>query len=194
MRTFIGTHNRIEQTKDQIEAKWISRRGTRMAYPQNNGQIEDNIRMALKQTCIGRVCEIGCGTGRIASVFSPKSYIGLDINPFSLEIAEKRHPNHAFDLIMWETIYPGADTYLFFTVLLHIPDSELFGIIRRLDNRVVIVEAMGSWLRDYGRDNNYQRDPDDYRKEFKRIGMKEQKFVHCGQAHFPYYLDFMVFE
>jgi len=186
--------SRIEQTKEQVEEKWIGDGGVSLAHPPEWKKLEDNIVKAVKDECIGKVCEIGCGTGRVAKLFHPKSYIGLDINPMALEVAERHNPKHSFDLIMWESLYPGATTYLFFTVMLHIPDSELWGIVRKLDNRVVIVEAMGRWIRDYGKGNNYQRDPEEYRKVFSRIGMKEKSLSHCHQYHFPYYLDIMVFE
>lgn len=194
-RTFRGVkRNRVEQTQNEVEAKWIGDNGVKLAHPRDCAALEKDVAKALKEHCTGQVCEIGCGTGRIAGVFDPSRYLGLDINPVALEVAEKARPRHKFDLIMWDTLYPGADTYLFFTVLMHIPDNKLFGIIRRTEGRVVVAESMGRWIRDYGRGNNYQRDPAEYRRMFSDIGLREVAFVHALTFHFPYFMDIMVFE
>ena len=189
-----GPRDRVRQDRQAIEEKWMGPGGTKMAYPSACGVIETEIASAIKVAANGKVCEIGCGTGRVAKLFKPHRYLGVDINPGSIGVAERQNPNHKFDLIMWDTLYPGADTYLFYTVLMHIPDNELAGIVRRLDNRVIIAESMGRWLRDYGRGNNYHRDPDEYRTMFKRFGFKEISLSHCLAFHYPFYLDVMVFE
>lgn len=193
-KTFHGIKGRVDQSRNEIIRKWSGNGGARRSYPKACSFLEVAVEKALKTHCKGKVCEIGCGTGRIAKHFPSSRYLGLDINDYALERAEKRHPEHEFELIFWDTIYPSADTYLFFTVLMHIPDDELGGILKRLDKRVVVVESMGEWLRDYGRDNNYQRDPSTYRGIFKKYGFHEEAFVHCLAFHYPYYLDIMVFE
>lgn len=194
-RTFSGLRlNRIEQDKQQVEAKWIGPQGAALAHPSRCSRLDYDVAVALKKYSKGHICEVGCGTGRIAGLFIPGRYTGLDINPQSLIIAEGKHPYHQFDLIQWEALYPTADTYLFFTVLMHIPDDEIFGIIRKTDKRVVVGESMGRWLRDYGRGNNYQRDPAEYRAMFSQLGKKEVAFVHASTNHFPFYMDIMVFE
>ena len=194
-KTFNGVwRNRIEQTKQQVESKWIGRSGVSFAHLPGCAKLEPQVEQAMKKVCTGKVCEVGCGTGRISNYFRPNRYIGLDINHESLAVAEKRNPKYEFDLIMWEALYPTADTYLFFTVMMHIPDGEIFHIVKKLFNRVVIIESMGRWLRDYGKGNNYQRDPFEYRELFKQIGMKEVELTHCLASHYPYYLDVMVFE
>jgi len=194
-KTFTSKRQRTEQDRAQVEEKWIGPGGVRLAHPRDCAKVDPSVVAALKEVCVGKVCEIGCGTGRIAKLFSSENYIGLDINHLAVGSAEKACPRHNFDLIMWDTLYPTADTYLFFTVMMHIPDAELSGVIKRLDRRVVVVESMGRWLRDYGKGNNYQRDPKEYRNYFWwGIGMGEKKIIHCKTEHYPYYLDVMVFE
>lgn len=196
IKSFYGGpwRSRKEQNKQQVEAKWIGTGGVKLAHPADCSDLETVTEKKLLDVCKGKVCEVGCGTGRIAKYFSPSKYLGLDINHAAIAVAEKKYPKHKFDLIMWESLYPTADTYLFFTVLMHIPDGEVFHIIKKLDRRVVVVESLGRWLRDYGRGNNYQRDPFEYRDLFKQIGMSEIEYHHCFSFHYPFYLDIMVFE
>jgi len=120
---------REEQTRQQIENKWIGKGGVNLAHPPSCGSIGVKEAKVLSQRTTGTVCEIGCGTGRLAKHFKPKNYLGLDINHISLDIAEKRNPKHKFDLIMWDSLYPTADTYLLYTVMMHIPDGEVYRMV-----------------------------------------------------------------
>jgi len=185
-----GPRQRVEQTKREVEHKWSGRAGTNLSYPYKN--IEEPIRHTMLSYCAGLVCEVGCGDGRIAQHIPADRYIGLDINNYSITKAKESYPRHDFRLIKWEDEYPDASTYLFYTVLLHIPDSEIEAIIKKLDNRVIIVESMNRWIRDYGKGNNYQRDPSEYRSLFK--GFNEIIFAQASSNHFPFYMNIQVFE
>jgi len=142
----------------------------------------------------GLVCEVGCGTGRIAQYLKKDKYIGVDINHTALAVAKGRCPGYSFKYIKWNNPYPKADVYLLFATLFHIPDSEVNGIIERLSNRVVVVESMMPWFRQYGRGNNFQRSPDEYECLFMDHGFKCRKLVHVSVTPFPYFINFIVFE
>ena len=44
----------------------------------------------------GRVLDVGCGIGRIAKWFEPKSYLGFDFVTEFIDIAKKENPKHGF--------------------------------------------------------------------------------------------------
>ena len=189
-----GKRARVEQTKRQVKQKWSGAAGTGRSYPDDCKRIELDLKHIMLSYCTGLVCEIGCGDGRIAQHLSDKQYMGLDINNYSIEQAKKNHPHYDFRTIQWEDKYPEATTYLFYTVLLHIPDNEINAIIKKLSNKVIVIEAMNYWIRDYGRGNNYQRDPSMYRKLFETHGFHELVFVQASSHHFPFYMNMQVFK
>lgn len=44
----------------------------------------------------GRILDVGCGTGKLASLVRADSYVGFDIDEFSLNAARTAHPGHHF--------------------------------------------------------------------------------------------------
>jgi len=91
----------------------------------------------------GRVCDFGCGTGRFSSLFTPDTYLGVDQNEEAINIACLIHPEFQFDCIGWmDGTVPPADTYLLYTVCLHIPDDSLSEFLSRFSNRIIIAECM----------------------------------------------------
>jgi len=193
-KVFKGMFQRKEQTKAEVKEKWSGESGTRLSYPMACLKVERELKEIIHDYCDGLTCEVGCGDGRIAALFDPRTYMGLDINANSISRAKESLPTHDLRKINWEDSYPLASTYLFFTVLLHIPDAEIDAIIKKLSNKVVVIEAMGRWLRDYGRGNNYQRDPIEYRALFKKHGFKETCFIQCSSTNYPFYFNGQVFK
>lgn len=188
-----GPVKRIRQGRQDIITKWSGEDGVNLVFPRKQARISDGVIKMLRSTCEGHICEVGCGTGRIAKIFNPNRYIGVDINETAVKKARDKCPDHNFKCIAWDDIYPMANTYLFFTVMLHIPDHEIEQVVGRLSGRVVIVESMGRWKREYGRGNNYHRDPSDYRKLFEKIGMSEKAFARCHDLRYPFETNFQVF-
>jgi len=184
---------RIKQSKAEIKRKWSGEKGANRSYSDKWSLVETDLVEKLQENCPHMVCEIGCGTGRIAKFLNPAKYVGVDINKTAIQKSRKSLPDHMFKTIKWEDKYPPADTYLFFTVLLHIPDDELDEIIKKLRCQVVVVEAMGRWIRDYGKGNNYLRDPGDYRKAFQNHGFREKKLLHFSSKAYPFYVNMQVF-
>jgi len=189
-----GPVKRVYQNRTTIEKKWSGTGGTDRTYPKEQENIPQKLVHYILKYRKGITCEIGCGTGRIAKFFKPDKYIGIDINNTSIIKAQRKLPQHTFKHIGWSDNYPKTLTYLFYSVAYHIPDNEIAGIISRLKHNVIIIEQMGAWQRDYGRDNNYFRDPSTFRKLFAQINMKEIAFIRCFDTNYPIEMDMQIFK
>ncbi|MEO1369204.1 MAG: class I SAM-dependent methyltransferase, partial [Acidobacteriota bacterium] len=44
----------------------------------------------------GRVLDVGCGVGKLAQSIDPDRYVGVDLDPESVEIARRNCPEHTF--------------------------------------------------------------------------------------------------
>lgn len=114
---------------------------------------------ALQRAALGSVFEFGCGDGRLSPAFSSDAYTGYDINPTALEAARKGNPDHTYSAEWTE-----AETFLAYTVLLHVPDHQIESIIERAKQykRIVIGEIMGRQWRRPGNPPVFNRDLDEY--------------------------------
>jgi len=193
-REFQLNTNRIEMDRGEVIEKWSGRDGIDRVFPQGQESIGPHAERLLKYLCREPICEVGCGTGRVARIFHNKQYVGIDINDDALEKAREGIGYGKFKLIKWDDPFPKATTYLFYTVLLHIPDDEIEGFIAKTSNRIVVAEPMNRWIREYGLSNNFQRDPNEYRALFKKHGMEEKLFYHVALPYFPYYIHMVVYE
>lgn len=43
-----------------------------------------------------KLLDLGCGTGILSSLFSPRSYVGIDIDKAIIDYAKKRHSQYSF--------------------------------------------------------------------------------------------------
>ena len=112
------------------------------------------------------VLEVGCGPGRLARLFHPADYLGLDICPDAIARAREAAPGHLF-MIDDGLPYPAYDVTLFHTVLLHVPDHELRGVISRITGGYVLVsEILGRHLRRPGLPPVFNREAQDYEAAF----------------------------
>lgn len=188
--------DRVEMNRSQVAKKWSGRSGVALAYTPDAASLTQAGYpiFALKLLCRGLVCEVGCGPGRMSKVFPANSYIGIDINPDAITEAKSRNPKHKFQSITWDQEYPQADTYLFHTVMFHIPDEEIESVISRCSRRVIVSESMIGWIRDYGKGFNFHRDPSVYRKLFEAQGWEEKELIHFAINTHPYFANFMVFD
>lgn len=114
---------------------------------------------ALGRACTGSVFEFGCGDGRLSSAFHPDSYVGFDINPHALVAASRANPAHRY-----VTDPEPADTWLAWTVLLHVPDDEIGEVLdgAKLYRRIVIGEVMGRKWRRAGDPPVFNREAHEY--------------------------------
>lgn len=126
----------------------------------------------------GSVVEIGCGYGRLCTAFEPSHYLGTDINPAAIQQARKLHPAYTFEPYTGQ----AADTALLYTVLLHIPDADLAGLIAGISaDRVIVAEVMGRHWRRAGNPPVFNREPEEYIEAF---GGKHQR-IDKPYAHYP---------
>lgn len=168
---------------------WTGKAGMRELQKECSGDLSGAMKSLLRQFAVGNVCEIGCGLGRVASVFDASRYVGLDIHSEAVTAARQRFPQHDFRAVKWEDPYPLADTYIFYTVLLHVADDEIQRVVSRCRcKRVVIYEGMDTELRETG--INWHRSRTEYQQLFGALGMEEIKYITvpiaraCRECHF----------
>jgi SAM-dependent methyltransferase len=144
----------------------------------------DHISILRRLSGDKKVVEIGCGTGRCAEVFDQWQYTGLDLNPEAIDRARREHPAHDFRVIAWDDPYPPADTYLCHTMLQHVPDAELPGVLERIHGRLVIAEYMVPGYRD--RKIYWHRAPEDYLAALRLAGFEVLGLEEYPTAYQPY--------
>jgi len=175
--------------------RWSGEHGAKKNFPGEtwpNNTMQGLIQAACGPS--GTIVDIGCGVGRCAPLFAPNRYTGVDINETAIDKAKKANPTHTFKLCDWAGPFPKADTALFSTVLLHVPDVylERMAAACREMKRIVIYETMSRELRESG--NEYQRNPLEYRMAFGKLGLKCTQFEWDGLEHFPFFANLMVLE
>ena len=179
--------------------QWCGPRGASHSYPSRYGKWPDKDSVdILKRLCQGFVCEVGCGTGRCCEAFQPDSYVGLDVNEHVVKEARRAYPRHSFQTVGWHDVYPEADTYLFYTMLLHVPDDEVMNVLARTKHdgyqpRVVVFETM---CRDYRseKQGNYQRDIHEYMDMMNRTGRRIVESMRLSSDAPPHFRHFLVTE
>ncbi|UDF28478.1 UNVERIFIED_ORG: class I SAM-dependent methyltransferase [Roseateles sp. XES5] len=150
------------------ETFWISE-GTAHIKPELGFDFPEGFDIAsvLRDAVSGHwpLLEIGCGVGRIASLFSPTEYIGVDINPNAVLQARRSLVDHNIRIFDDGYAYPPAPCAMFYTVLLHVSDEALPIVLEEAvkgRKRFIISEVMDSrWRRD-GNPPVFNRNPEDY--------------------------------
>lgn len=177
---------------DALTQAWAKRKAKEHTYPPRDGMGDHPDRYAypwLKKT-IGdsRLLDFGCGFGRLAHLFPPDRYIGVDICQADIRLAKKENPDHEFRLIKPADELPEADVALLYTVAHHIHADLLPGLAERMSRavvRVVIVERMQNGiLRGKPKFPSFLRPPAFYADVFRRHGFKAQP-----PASVPYLAD-----
>lgn len=180
---------------------WNGRRGLENIKPKRTGSNWESFDApAVVHDLCGdtyTVNDIGCGTGRMASVFSQKQYAGYDLNPDAIEIAEREFPGHLFEVVDDYADIEPADTLLFHSSALHIPDEELVTLFKLARHRIVIAETMlGHTSRKpnpkAGLATHYTRAPFDYEALLPEwINQRTQKHI---DNHSRKVFTYLVFE
>ena len=164
--------------RDPEQAFWISE-GTAHIKPEIGYEYPEgfDVGQVLRQAIAGHypLLEVGCGVGRVAALFSPTEYVGVDINPNALLDARSQLPQHVFRIIDDGYAYPIAPCILFYTVLLHVSDDALIPLIQEVvhdRSRVVIAEVMDSRWRREGNPPVFNRDSEFYIFMMQELGFK----------------------
>lgn len=180
--------NRLWRTADELF--WIAE-GTDHIIPNTGikfsegGYVKEMLSQSIETDF--PVLEIGCGIGRIASLFEPDQYMGVDINPRAVMQARSNNPHHNIRIFDQGYCYPPSGSVLLYAVLLHISDEDAVPfLIEAVKNtrKVVIVEVMDSRWRREGNPPVYNRDPEDYIYIMQRLGLRFKKsFKHEYQRY-----------
>lgn len=84
--------------KDRIDndAKDDIRRSVYQTSDDDWIKIDENHFEIIKENVTGKVLDAGCGYGRLASLFDPADYIGVDFSPDFIKLAKERNPDYRF--------------------------------------------------------------------------------------------------
>ena len=133
------------------------------------------------------VVEIGCGYGRLAPAFPAEKYLGIDINAEAVETARQKYPSYEFKMVDFDTVYPQADLYVAYTVLLHIDDENVRRMACRLTDacrRLLIVEVLEPRFRNLpSAVPNFVRSRAQYETIFSRFKLACE--IRKPYAHYP---------
>jgi len=172
----VRQHNQIWRTPE--EAFWIEE-GPAHIKPETGQSFPEgfDVERALREAIDGRfpLLEVGCGVGRIASLFKPGEYLGVDVSPKAVSIARKNLCSHSFKLIDFGYRLPACRSVLFYTVLLHIDDEQVGIEMQRaaeVGARVLIAEIMDRRWRRSGNPPVYNRDPEEYIAKMEAVGFR----------------------
>ena len=100
-------------------------------------------------TNVGRIIDLGCGTGIYARFFTPETYVGIDINPEYIAAARVKFPQHPFhvqDALSSPFSAGEFDAGMISGVLHHLNDDDADRALREIarlvrpGGRVVIWE------------------------------------------------------
>ncbi|MBI4058771.1 class I SAM-dependent methyltransferase [Candidatus Microgenomates bacterium] len=112
--------------------------------------IKKVIKYNLGKTDGKSIFDLGCGTGVLAPLFSPKSYMGIDIDPTLIEYAQSHHPRYKFEAgdATNVKLKNKFDIVLVVGVIHHLNNrnvKKFIDVIKmhlKKDGRVLIVEAI----------------------------------------------------
>ena len=187
-----------EPWRNKESAFWIGE-GTQHIIPKVGRLFPegDYVESAIRR-CVGDrwpLLEVGCGVGRIASLFKPHEYIGADLNPTALIHARRALPQHQLRIADEGYELPQAPSLLLYTVLLHIPDDKLPVFLAECvagRKRVILAEIMDRRWRREGNPPVFNRDPEDYILLMQRLGFKFvdiEKHVYERYNQHPWNVD-----
>jgi SAM-dependent methyltransferase len=170
------------------EQYWRSNSQLQEITPKGERFPEVGLFDALGIACSGMVFEFGCGDGRLSPAFNPSDYLGYDINPAALTAARKANPKHRYT-----EAWVASETFLAHTVLLHVPDDLIQGVIdkaKSMHRRIVIGEVMGRKWRRGGNPPVFNREVSEY---VQMVGVEPLRIA----VAYPRYgcdLDMLVFD
>lgn len=90
------------------------------------------------------ILDIGCGTGDFTTLFSPKVYLGIDINPKYISFSSKKYSRYQFICVNLLNFKPKNtfDASLLISTLHHFSDGEvrkIFPKIADVTKKVIII-------------------------------------------------------
>lgn len=181
---------------ESVAAFWRAQNGVRHITPRGLEWPEGEwIKSAFDDLKGKSVIEFGCGPGRLAGLFDPDSYLGVDINQNAVLAARERNSKHRFETIDTAAPIGPIDVIVCHTVLVHVPDEELAKVIARFDaKRVVVNEITGRhWRRD-GEPPVFNREVHEYQTAFAFAGFTPGRCAFQTYRHYNAPMALMNFD
>lgn len=168
---------------------WWREHGLDYITPQNLENPEGfNVAQVFEELAVAwklpfPILDFGCGRGRLTGAFAPSEYFGIDVNPNAVELAQTRHPEHAFAVtatpVLECTQFPG--TMLAYSVFLHLYDDEIIAIMQAIKPPVLLlVEIMDGSLAKPEREDGFvrnQRDFEEYQQLLAQVEYVDTKEI-----------------
>src|SRR5215203_2819792 len=104
-----GPRNMVDQASEGILSPFLRRQRFKAAAPHLGGKVLD----------------VGCGTGGLASLVEPEDYVGVERDEGSLSVARIAFPHHRFVRDPAEIGGP-FDTIVGLAIIEHVPDPAEF--------------------------------------------------------------------
>ncbi len=80
----------------EVEAKDDIRKSVYQTNDDNWKKFNEIHQEIIRATVTGSVLDAGCGYGRMAELFHPSDYVGIDFSPDFIALAKKNYPDHRF--------------------------------------------------------------------------------------------------
>lgn len=186
--------NTIVQPEDLVRYWKQDRLANVIPRNRNRGEFPEgwNVRSYLQELLLNaapqKILELGCGYGRLCQAFPCEQYLGLDINPEAIQVAQLLNPEYRFETIPFESEYPRSDVLLAYTLLLHIDDLSIGSMLWRMCQSspvILIAEILGKkrWRRT-GNPPVFNRDLEDYQLLMQDCGYKLSHVTEKPYAHY----------
>lgn len=112
---------------------------------------------AARPYLLGRILDVGCGSGALADLVHFDSYLGVDSDQASLDQAAREHPRHKFGTVLPPET-ESFDTVVALAVIEHVEEPAYFlaELAKRLRNspaaRIVVTtpHPAAEWIHDAG--------------------------------------------
>lgn len=108
---------------DEIAANYDNEYGTTLCEAENQVLTE-----IIEPFVRGNLLDLGCGTGGLLDCLDVENYIGIDISPKMIELAQLKHPSKQFIANNIENVISDLETGSFDTII------SLFGPISYISN------------------------------------------------------------
>ncbi len=103
-----------------------------------NGEFWEEFLKRFGQEAKGKIVDLACGTGVLRSRVSPKSYLGVDINPDFIAHAKRTARDHKTRFLVGDItrykISNDPDTVFFISAAHHLADGQLSQLTKLLKN------------------------------------------------------------
>lgn len=141
-----------KQRIDEADALGIAHHSVYQTGETDWANIEETHRKIIKENILPehQVLDAGCGYGRLAELFDPKQYVGVDFSPHFISRAKVLYPEHRFIQAHLETL-PFADEQFEWAVCVSIRGMVVSNIsqdfwevqlaeLKRVAKKVLILE------------------------------------------------------